>query len=291
MNADTFLNLINTWQFNIIALLIVMVIFVQFYKLAVVGARKDGAVTVVLQSIGGISILVLAPFYPMQFASDPKIYLFLFIAIIFYALNDRIEATVRKHLDVSLYSILNQFSRVFLVLYGLFLLGEDLVPQKLIGGALILLGSIALFYRQGKIRLNRYVILSMLASFFIATAIIIDVDISTHFNLPFYIMITLIAPSVIIFIAERFSLRDIHEEFRSERMKYHLITGIAWGLLILFMIRALQLGEVIIVAPLIAVSVLLNVIVAYFFHNERSHLPRKIIISLVIILGIYLTVA
>ncbi|NTW15119.1 MAG: hypothetical protein HGA38_01975 [Candidatus Moranbacteria bacterium] len=283
-------DLVRTWQFNIIALLVITVVFVQYYKLSVVGAKQDGAVLVVLQCIGGMSILVLMPFYPITFATDPGTYLLLLAAVVLYALNDRIQTTVRRHLDVSLFSILNQFSKVFLVLYGIFLFHQQIVSRRLVGGVLILLSIAALFYRRGKIHLNRHVLLSLLAELVIATAITIDVDISTQFNLPAYIMITLVLPALLVFSVERLKVAEIVEEFQSDRKAYHLVTGVSWGLLILFTIRSLQLGEAVFIAPLMAVSVPLNVVVASILHHEKDHMLRKIIVSFVIILGIYLTV-
>jgi drug/metabolite transporter (DMT)-like permease len=290
MNLITLTHIINTWQFNIIALLFVSVIFVQHYKLAVTNIKRDGIALIILQSIGGVSILALIPFFPMKFSNDLKIYGLLFIAIIFYTINDRMQTTVRKNLEVSLYSILNQFSKVFLIIYGILIFKQEIVFLKLLGGALIFLGNTALFYKKGKFTFNKYVFLAILAAFFVATGVTIDVDISTKFNLPIYIMLTLIVPSLIIFIVERFSVREVYEEFLTERKKYYLITGIAWGFLILFTIRSLQLGQAIFIAPLMAVSVFLNVVAAYFFHKEQSDFMKKVMVAIVIIFGIYLTV-
>lgn len=56
------------------------------------------------------------------------------------------------------------------------------------------------------------------------------------------------------------------------------------------MIRSLQLGEAVFIAPLLAVSVFLNVVMAYFIHNEKSGFLKKIIVAIIIIIGIYFTV-
>jgi drug/metabolite transporter (DMT)-like permease len=291
MNFDLLFQILNTWQFNTIAFLVTAVVFAQYYKLAVNGIKKDGVALVIFQLIGAVSILVLVPFFPIKISNDPKIYGLLFAAVIFYTINDRIQATIRKNLEVSLYSILNQFSRVFLVLYGIFIFKQEIVLFKLLGGGLILLGNIILFYRKGRFTFNKYVLLAIVAAFCVATGLVIDVDISTRFNLPIYIMLTLALPALIIFISERFSFKEVFVEFVSFRQKNFLITGISWGLMILFMIRALQLGQVVFIAPLMAVSVFLNVVAAYFLHKEHDQFLRKILVAIIIILGVYLIVA
>lgn len=73
--------------------------------------------------------------------------------------------------------------------------------------------------------------------------------------------------------------------------KYYLLTGLSWGLFIFFLLRAYQLSQVVIVAPLAATSVLINVIVAYIFLGERANKIKKIIAAAITIAGIYLTVA
>jgi uncharacterized membrane protein len=59
-------------------------------------------------------------------------------------------------------------------------------------------------------------------------------------------------------------------------------------LLILFSLRAYQLGEITIVAPLSTLSILFNVILASIFLKEKDHLIKKIVVTIGIIIGIIL---
>lgn len=52
--------------------------------------------------------------------------------------------------------------------------------------------------------------------------------------------------------------------------------------------RAYQLGNVTVIAPLCALTVILNVIVGYLFLNEKDNLLRKIISAIIIIISIIL---
>lgn len=51
---------------------------------------------------------------------------------------------------------------------------------------------------------------------------------------------------------------------------------------------SLQLNNVTVIAPLYALTVMLNVIVGYLFLNERDNLLRKIISAILIIISIVL---
>lgn len=282
------MSLINSWQVCLILLLIFGVIYIQFFKYAVSGAKKDGASTVILEIISGLVLILFIPFFPLKLPADIRPYLLLFLASCFYALNDRLQTSVRRNLDVSVFSIMGQLFRVFLVLYGIFLFGEKIMLNQIIGAAMIFVGTALLFYKKKRFQLNKYVLFSVIASACLATALIIDVDISRGFNLPFYIIVTLIVPAIIISITGKISIKDLKFEFNTDRRKYYIIVGAAWALSMLFTIRSLQLGKVSLVAPLQTLSVLLNVILAYFLLKERENLLKKIILVCVITAGVFI---
>ena len=158
------LNLLNTWQFNLLGFIVCNIIFNQSYKLAVKKVKKDGAATVIPQGFAGASALLFVPFFPIKFPSDWKIYGLLVFACIFFAISDRTQTTVRKNLEVSVYAILNQLSSVFLILYGLTIFHESFVLTKMVGAGLILVANIFLRYSGRKFNVNKYVLLAAFAN-------------------------------------------------------------------------------------------------------------------------------
>jgi drug/metabolite transporter (DMT)-like permease len=284
------LSVINTWQFNLFMGLSLMVMFAQFYKLAVKNAKVDGAVTIILQLIGGLSVLIWIPFFKIVFPTDLKTYALLLLAIIFYAINDRLQTTARKHLEVSVFSIIKQLSTVFIIIIGLTIFREPVIISKMIGAGIILLGNVFLLYKKGRLDLNKYVVYSILANITFAIAMSTDIGIAKLFNLPIYISITLVVPALIIFLAEKMSISTIIEEYKHGIKKYYYITGVAWGLAILFSLRTFQFGQVTTIVPLQSTAVIINVLIAYFFLKERDNLPKKILAALIVMLGIYFTV-
>ena len=284
------MDLLNTWQFNYLGYLVGVVVFFQLYKLAVKKTQQDGAATLLLQFLAGGSILLLFPLFPFSFPTDWKVYGLLVLASIFYAVNDRLQTTARKHLQVSVFSVLNQLSTVFLIILGLTFFREPLILSKLVGAGLIVMGNVVLLYKKGEIRFDKYILMTVLAVLSFAFAISIDIGISKQFNLPFYIMLTLVVPAFMIWFAEKIPLKVIVGEFNGEARKFYIATGIAWGLTILFALRSFQLGEVTTIVPLQALSVLANVLVAYFFLGEKKDEIKKVLAALIVIAGVYLTV-
>jgi len=284
------MEIFNTWQFNLAGYLVSVVVFYQFYKLAVRNAVKDGAATITLQLLAGIASLILVPFFAIQFPTDPKYWWLLLGACVFYALNDRLQTTARKNLQVSVFTIVNQLSTVFLFVFGFTLFKEPFNLNKFIGVLLILGANILLRYSKGKLEFNKYIIYGVFATLSFAIAMSIDIDISTVFNLPIYIMLTLVVPAVFLFFAEKIKMSEIKTEFNGKDRKYYIITSIAWTLAIFFSLRSFQLGEVTTVVPLQASSVLINVLIAYFVLGEKKDEIKKIVSALLVIAGIYLTI-
>ncbi|MDQ5969749.1 MAG: family transporter, partial [Patescibacteria group bacterium] len=89
----------------------------------------------------------------------------------------------------------------------------------------------------------------------------------------------------------KIKLPVVKAEWSNSNKRYYMVTALAWGLTILFSLRAFQLGQVSTIVPLQAVAVMLNVMVAYIFQNERKDLAKKLLSAVVVIIGVYLTVA
>jgi len=280
--------LFEQWWFYVILYLIFAVLFNQFYKVAIRKMQKAGALTVIAEGLAGIFALLLIPLFKIRFPSDYKVYLFLGIAIIFYAIYDRLATNVRSGIEASTYSIIKQMSTVFMIIAGLVFFKEPFILNKFIGAILIIISNILVFYKKGDFKLDKYVLLGIGANIFFTIALFIDVNLSDNFNLPFYVAMTLIVPALLIVIFERIKPKDIVKEFKNSNKKVIFITAFSWGLAMVFQLQAYELGKVTIVAPLCSLTVILNVIVGYLFLNEKQGLLKKILASILIIISVLL---
>lgn len=276
------------WILYVSLYIILAVAFTQFYKIVTKTSKSDGTLTVLLQFIAGISALLLCPFFKFSFPTDWKVYLFLGIACIFYAISDRMNTTVRSGLEASTFSIIKQLSTVFMILAGLLFFKEPFVLKKIIGAGLIIFSNILIFYKKGKQKLDKYVFLGILSNIAFSVALFLDVNISDNFNLAFYVALTLFIPALFITIAEKVKLSNIKKEFNNGNKKAIIITSLCWGTMIVVQLRAYQLGNVTTVAPLCALTVIGNVIVGYTLLKERDSLLKKIFSAILIIISIFL---
>lgn len=276
------------WIFYVFMYIVLAVIFTQFFKIVTKTSKSDGTLTVLLQFIAGLCALALSPFFKFTFPTDWKVYALLGVACVFYAITDRVNTTVRSGIEASTFSIIKQLSTVFMIVAGLLFFKEELVWKKIIGAALIIFSNILIFYQKEKTKLNKYVLLGILANITFSVALFLDVNISDNFNLAFYVALTLFLPALFIAIAERVKLSDIKREFISGNKKAILITSLSWGSMIVVQLRAYQLGDVTTIAPLCALTVIGNVIVGYLFLNERNNVLRKLIAAVLVIISVLL---
>lgn len=282
------MNILNNWVIYVILYIIFSTLFTQSYKVATKTLTKPGALTVLLELIGGIAVLLISPFFEIKFPTDIKIYIFLILAIIFYAISDRLNTTVRSGIEASTFSMLKQLSTTFMIFAGLIFFKEEFVWKKFLGAMLIIFSNILIFYQKGKFKMNKYLWLGVLANISFTVALFLDVNISDEFNLPIYVALTLVIPALLIALIERIKPSEIKEEFKNGNKKAILITGIMWGLIIFLQLRAYQLGKVTIVSPLCALTVISNVIVGYIFLKERDDLFKKIFAAILIVISIIL---
>ena len=238
--------------------------------------KDAGALLIIVEGLGGLISILFLPFFQFSFSDNPLVYLFLFIACIFYALDYRLSIESRKGIQASVYSIIRQISTIFMILSGIFIFKEKFVLKKIIGAFLIIFSNILIFYEKGTFKFNKSILYAVLSSLCTTIALLIDVNYSKEFNLAIYISIILIIPALMILIFERLKFQDIKLELKTANKKYLFITSISWPLMMIFKLAAYKRGQVLVIAPLCSLSAIINVIVAYLFLKEKDNLIKKI---------------
>lgn len=276
------------WLLFVFLYILFAVAFNQFFKVAIKSAKNDSALTVLLQLLAGISALALMPFFKFTLPTDWKVYLFLGLACIFYAIADRMNTTVRRGVEASTYSIIKQLSTVFMILAGLLFFKEPFALKKIIGAGLIVFSNIFVFYKKGEQKFNKYVLLGILANIAFSIALFLDVNISESFNLAFYTALTLLIPAIFLIVFQRIKFKDIRDELKHGDKKAIFITSCSWAMVIILGLRAYQLGDVTSVAPLCSLTVICNVFIGYLFLKEKDNLLKKVIAAILIIISIFL---
>lgn len=283
-----YMEIFKSWEFFVVLYLIASVLFSQEFKLANRNMKNAGSLTILLEIFTGIFSLLMIPFFETKFQINGSIILTLLVVVLIYAVTDRLNIEARYGLDPSTFSMMKQLSTVFMIIFGFIFLKEELIINKIIGTILIIVANLILTYNKGKFVINKYFVMTFFANFLFAVAMLINVDLSDYFNLAFYTYITVTIPAILIFIFGKHSIREVKEEFNLYNKKKFILASFCWALMLNTSIRAYQLGSVTIVAPLFALTAILNALVEFVFNHDKSKFIQKIVAAIIILIGVIL---
>jgi drug/metabolite transporter (DMT)-like permease len=281
------MNIINNWLFWVIVYLISAVVFAQTFKKANRKMKNAGSLTILLELFTALFAILFIPLFDMVFPPLQSI-LILAIVVIIYAATDRLNIEARYGLDPSVFSMLKQLSTVFLIILGFIFLKEEIVLKKIIGSAIIIFANILLTFESGKFKINKYFLMSLVSNFLFAIAMLINVNISDNFNLGIYTILTVSLPALLIFIFEKHTIKELKKEFKRYNKIEFLISAFTWCLMLISSVRAYQIGNVSVVAPLLTLTAILNTIYEYFISKNKSKIIQKVIAAILIIFGVIL---
>lgn len=273
----------------VICYLVFALIFSQGFKKVNRTMKNVSALTVLLELFTGLFAIVMSIFFKYTFPSDIKVYITLFVVTIIYAVTDRLNIEARYGLSPSNFSMLKQLSTVFLVIFGLLFLREQLAFKKILGAIIIVVSNVMLAVnKDGKFEFNKYFIFCLISNFLFAVAMFINVNISCMFNIGIYTLITVFIPSIIIKLFSRLSFKDLEEEFNLYNKPLFILVSFAWCMMLISSVKAYEYGSISVVAPLLTLTALTNTIYEFIVDKDKKRFYYKLVISILILIGVIL---
>lgn len=273
----------------VICYLIFALIFSQGFKKVNRTMKNASALTVLLELFTGLFAIVMSIFFKYTFPGDIKVYITLFVVTIIYAVTDRLNIEARYGLSPSNFSMLKQLSTVFLVIFGLVFLKEQLVFKKILGAIIIVISNVMLAVnKDGKFEFNKYFIFCLISNFLFAVAMFINVNISSKFNIGIYTLITVFIPSIIIKLFSKLSFKDLEEEFNLYNKPLFILVSFAWCMMLISSVKAYEYGSISVVAPLLTLTALTNTIYEFIVDKDKKRFYYKLVISILILIGVIL---
>lgn len=273
----------------VICYLVFALIFAQGFKKVNRTMKNASALTILLELFTGLFAIIMSIFFKYTFPNDIKVYITLFVVTIIYAVTDRLNIEARYGLSPSNFSMLKQLSTVFLVIFGLVFLKEQLVFKKILGAIIIVVSNVMLAVnKDGKFEFNKYFIFCLISNFLFAVAMFINVNISSMFNIGIYTLITVFIPSIIIKLFSRLSFKDLEEEFNLYNKPLFILVSFAWCMMLISSVKAYEYGSISVVAPLLTLTALTNTIYEFIVDKDKKRFYYKLVISILILIGVIL---
>lgn len=282
------MNILTNWLFWTILYLVSAVVFAQLFKNVNRNMKNPTALTILLELFTAIFSLLFVWLFEFKFPTNLSPYLILLVVIIIYAITDRLNIEARYGLEPSTFSMMKQLSTVFIIIFGVILLKEKIVINKIVGASLIICANVLLAFNKGKFKINKYFIMSIFSNILFAIAMMININISNNFNIAIYTFITVFFPSLFLLIFTRTKLKNLKEEFSLYNKPKFLIVACSWCLMLISSVKAYEYGSVVIVASFLALTSILNSIVELIISHNKKEFFKKLVISILIIIGIIL---
>jgi len=216
------------------------------------------------------------------------------ISFVLFAVNDRLDATTRKNMDITVDTMLHQVYRILFFPMLILIVGAPFRWPALLGGVIIVLVNMWLVFDKEKFKFNKFVWIKLLSVVFFAAALttqLWSLD-SGDFNIPFFTVLSFGIPALMLAGVKQATPFSVVKEMRRKEWWVILICGVSQALfcLCLYVFLTLDRAASINANAISAVYVLLNVVFAYIFLKERSKLLKKSVAAVIIVLAVVMIV-
>ena len=280
-----------TWQILIILSVICYSISVLLQRILVREKDSDPvAYASFFQLLTGLMIGIFGYlFTTMKYPDFKPLILNFLIMIVLYALGNIFVFKALKRTEASKFSVIFSSRAIFAILAFSLLMKESLTVSQWIGTLLILSAAVIVSLEKRKIKFSFKEIYSLLAAMFFGFAVVNDRFLLGHFDVFPYSFLAFVLPALSVLVFYSGSIK---------KMKVFLVKGtfVRMATLSLFyaasailFFYALQIAENSSqVISLNSIGVVVTVIFAILFLNERKRIIWKIVGSFLGFLGLLL---
>lgn len=242
----------------------------------------------IFQAAGAIFAL---PFFILKFQlpPNPKIWFLVILSGLLWAGFAFALIKSYKHLEASIVAPISRARIIIFLFLSIIFLNETLNSNKVVGTFLIFGGLLYLSYNKGKRKTlpwnnpgTPYLFASM---FLISFALLIDKFASGFFNPGTYTFLVYFIASLFLFPFILLRKQSIKPIFRDKYLVLMIITSFLSVTYYFLILNAYKFAEASIVIPLTELSSLIAVFGGILFLGEKSYLKKKIISTLIIIVG------
>ncbi len=212
----------------------------------------------------------------------------LIVMTLFYSLGNVFTFKAFKTAEASEVSIIFTSSTVWSVIAALFMLGEKLTMNKIIGILLVVLGVIAVNYSKTSWKINKGHLFALLGALLSGIAFTNDAFIINRFqSIPSYMIIAFAVPAINTLLYSPKSIKKIAYYFNPNILFRLLICSFFYALSAISIFEAYKRGgEASVISPIQQSSIIFTVIIGYIFLRETNRLPNKLLGMTLTFLGV-----
>lgn len=222
-----------------------------------------------------------------QFPSQPEAWILAVISSVLWAALGVVGFKAQRFTEVSLRSPIGKSKMLWVIFFAALLLGEAVTQNKIVGSALIFLGVVLVTFKTDE-PLGGFgdlgVKLTLIAALMGGAVAIVDKVAMSYFQPGIYGFIEYLLPMIWLGLLVPQSTKRLSKLLKGKG-KWVIAASLLAVIWSWMLFKAYQLADVSTIAPLLELSVIVTVIGGFIILGERKDIIRRIIGTLIIIVG------
>jgi drug/metabolite transporter (DMT)-like permease len=279
-----------SWQILLAISVITYSLSVLLQRVLLKNDKSDPvAYSIIFQLMTGIIIGIYATFNGFITPNLIPLIPNLILMTILYGAGNVFIFSALKIIDASEFTIVFAARALLSIIGAIIFLKENFSSQQVIGTILIISSVALVSWKKHKFSFSKGFIFSVLAATFFGLAFINDAFIINNFNVPSYLTLAFILPSLAvwaIYPKSTVKMKPLLE--RGTLLKLGLL-GVFYAISSVTIFLAYQTGKnAAQIAPLSQMATILTVVLSVIFLKERTDLLRKLLGAIISFIGVIL---
>lgn len=278
-----------SWQILVAISVLTYSVSVLLQRLLLKDNKVDSvAFSITFQLFTGVLILAYALMRGFSIPNLVPLLPNLALMIILYGVGNVCVFKALKAVEASEFTIVFVTRPLWTILAAIAFLGESFSLKQLLGTAFVLSG-VALVSWQQSFKINRGILLSLVAALSFGLAFANDAFIIRNFDVPSYLSFAFILPALSVWAITPASTAKMKSMLTKNFLSKLSLLGVLYSVSAITIFLAYQVGKnAAQIATLNQTSTIVTVILAIIFLKEKAHLAKKILGSIISFVGVLL---
>lgn len=280
------------WQILLSISIVTYSVSVLLQRILLKNNKSDPiAYSIVFQLLIGILIGIYAVFKGFSTPNLVPIIPNLILMTILYGAGNVFIFSALKMIDASEFTIVFASRALWTIIGEIIFLKESFSAQQTLGTLLIIASVILVSWKKQKFIFSKGFVFSVLAGLFFGFAFTNDAFIVNNFDVPSYLTIAFIIPSLAVWAIYPKSTAKMKLLFERKTLLKLGLLGIFYTISSITIFLAYQIGKnATQIAPLNQTATIITVILSIIFLKERLDLWKKLLAVIISFVGVVLII-
>ncbi|MFA5349227.1 MAG: DMT family transporter [Candidatus Paceibacterota bacterium] len=246
---------------------------------------------IIFQLLVAILIFIYTLFAGLNLPDFKEYYINIILMVILYALGNLTMYKGMQLVEASEKAIIYSSNAIWTMLLAALFLKEQITYLRITGAFFIILSVIIISYKKGSFKFKKGHILIMLTAVIFGFAFINDIVLLKTIDAASLSVLGFGLPSIALFLARPKIAKEFKFFFEKKRLLKIIGAGLFYAAAAVLIKSAYRVGgDASQIAPITQLTIIITVMLAYVFLKEKKSLLKKIIGSVLALIGVLLII-